>query len=245
VTQHTLIARVAELCAADDRIHAALTYGSIPQGVGDRYSDIEFWLFGTVPDAEAWCRDIGPVNAIVRNEFGAHVVFFPGLIRGEFHFAAGIDAITAWPSRGAPVDRMVIKDPDGALRAALTRLPADAPVPSTPAEVEELCGRYANWLVLALNVSARGEAQRTYDALGTVRRYLLWMARLDAGATQTWLTPSRRAETELPPSITGRLTDAVTIAEAWALGRELWERLAERYRFAVPVGLFAEIDTRA
>ena len=52
-------------------------------------------------------------------------------------------------------------------------------------------------------------------------------------------------DVQLPPSITGRLTDAVTIAEAWALGRELWERLAERYRFAVPVGLFAEIDTRA
>ena len=49
--QQDLITRVRELCAADPRLDAALMYGSIAQGVGDEYSDIEFWLFFTdVPE---------------------------------------------------------------------------------------------------------------------------------------------------------------------------------------------------
>ncbi len=31
------------------------------------------------------------MNHLVRNEFGTHVVFFPGPIRGEFHFWSAED----------------------------------------------------------------------------------------------------------------------------------------------------------
>jgi lincosamide nucleotidyltransferase len=237
-----IFARVTELIEADDEIYAALTYGSVPQGVADQYSDIEFWLFGTVPDGAAWCRRVGPVNAMVHNEFGAYVVFFPGLIRGEFHFAADIEAVATWPSRGAPVDRMVLKDSGGRLADALSRLPADAPVPSTADEVATVCGRFANWVVLARNVEARGEAQRTHDALSHVRRHLLWMARLAYGATGTWLTPSRRAESELPADVVAAVTD--DLVDCWRLGRALWLKLAMRYDFEPPAALFAELDAR-
>ncbi|GIF14895.1 hypothetical protein [Actinoplanes teichomyceticus] len=88
------------------------------------------------------------------NEFGAPVAFFPGLLRGEFHFAgtADIASVATWPARGAPTGRMIVTDRTGALRAALDALP-HRPVLPAPAE---LCGRIANWLVLTHRVALPG-----------------------------------------------------------------------------------------
>ncbi|WP_051367007.1 hypothetical protein [Hamadaea tsunoensis] len=254
--QEHLIERVRELCLADDGLVAALTYGSFPQGCGDEHSDVEFWLFGR-PDpaaARAWLDRIGEIRHVVVNEFGTHVVFFPGLVRGEFHFAAAdeIAAVAQWPARSAPVDRMIILDRTGALRAALTSLPDAARVPVGGPAVEELCGRFANWLLLAHHVAARGELLRALDALTHVQRHLLWMSRLAAGQTHTWLTPSRRAETDLDgPSVGAVAAVAATadaaavreaLAAAWRRGRELWIELAGRTGRPVPEKLFADFD---
>ncbi|GAB7046995.1 hypothetical protein [Catenuloplanes indicus] len=125
-----LIARVRAVCAADSRLTAALTYGSFPAGAGDAHSDVEFWLFlaAAPPDARSWLDALGPIRHVVRNESGAHVVFFPGLVRGEFHLvrAAEIRSVAAWPARGVPVDRMLVLDRTGALRRALQSLPETA-----------------------------------------------------------------------------------------------------------------------
>jgi hypothetical protein len=111
LVQERLIARVRQLCLADERLAAALTYGSFAHGAGDAYSDIEFWLFfaGPIPDPGAWLARIGSVRHVVVNEFGAHVVFFDGLVRGEFHLstAADIGSVATWPARGGPVADMV------------------------------------------------------------------------------------------------------------------------------------------
>jgi lincosamide nucleotidyltransferase len=40
--QEQLIARVRALCHADERLDAAMMYGSFVYGEGDAYSDIEF-----------------------------------------------------------------------------------------------------------------------------------------------------------------------------------------------------------
>jgi lincosamide nucleotidyltransferase len=45
LVQERLIARVREVCAADDQLDAALMYGSFAAGEADAYSDVEFWLF--------------------------------------------------------------------------------------------------------------------------------------------------------------------------------------------------------
>ena len=42
LVQERLIARVREVCAADDRLDAALMYGSFAAGEADAYSDVEF-----------------------------------------------------------------------------------------------------------------------------------------------------------------------------------------------------------
>ncbi|GIF99448.1 hypothetical protein [Catellatospora citrea] len=258
--QEHLIARVRELCHADENLVAALTYGSFAQGEGDAHSDVEFWLFFATDHARAldhrgWLDRVGPIRYMVLNEFGTHVVFFPNLIRGEFHFATADDigSVETWPARSAPTDRMIVLDRTGALRRALDALPAQPELPTSAEDVDELCGRFANWLTLAHHVAQRGELLRAVDALSHAQRYLLWMARLADGRTGYWLTPSRRVETDLGAEVVRNLRHTVTVAEAdavaravaaaWVCGRDYWARLADRVGCELPRELFAELDS--
>lgn len=231
--QHELIARVRDLCRTDGRLAAALTYGSFVTGAADEHSDIEFWLFAAEPvDPGAWLARVGPIRHVVVNEFGAHVVFFPGLIRGEFHFAAAADvpSVATWPSR----DVEIIVDRDGELARALA-----APPPHQRRDLTELAGRFANWLLLAHQVAARGELLRAVDALTHAQRHLLWMVRLAGDHTQHWLTPSRAAETDLPPDVVAALHRTIAgpggvdeaLRAAWRCGRPY-----------VPSSLLEELD---
>jgi lincosamide nucleotidyltransferase len=257
--QQRLIAGVREVCHTDERLDAALMYGSFASDEADAHSDVEFWLFflpqwrGRV-DPRAWCAQIAPVTHLVRNEFGTDVAFFPGLVRGEFHFATTDDIATVgtWPGRGAATDRMIVLDRSDRLRPALESLSDRPAAPCTGEDAETLCGRFANWLVLAHHVAARGEILRAWDTLGHVHRHLLWMARLAEDSTAHWLTPSRRAEAELPPHVVAELRHTTVSAEpdevrdalrtAWRHGRAYWTQLAQRHNRAVPRSLFAEID---
>ncbi|MBV1852677.1 hypothetical protein [Catellatospora tritici] len=255
--QDHMMARVRELCQADDRLVAALTYGSFAQGTGDAFSDIEFWLFFADPstvDPRAWIDRVGGVRHVVLNEFGSHVAFLPGLIRGEFHFAAAADitSVTTWPARSAPVDRMIVLDRTGALRQALTSLPDQPRLPETADEIEQLCGRFANWLVLAHHVRRRGELLRAVDALSHAQRHLLWLGRLADRSTEHWLTPSRCAESDLDADTITALHATVptadpadidrAIAAAWALGRRCWQQLSTRTGRPIPADLCTDLD---
>jgi lincosamide nucleotidyltransferase len=258
--QQELINQVRRLCLADKRLDAVLMYGSFAHGEGDRHSDIEFWLYFAPGNEEinplAWCSQIGPLTHIVVNEFGAHVVFFPGLVRGEFHFATSddINALRSWPAQEISINQMVILDRRGALQEGLEALRQRGVVPPlTKREVEELCGRFANWLVLAYHVTERGEHLRAVDALAHMQRHLLSMARLVEGQTRHWLTPSRAAEVELSEKVIEHLQSAIpqgatqlevrhAIYSAWLYGRLLWERLAAQHTLDLPYGLFQQMD---
>ncbi|WP_020575773.1 nucleotidyltransferase domain-containing protein [Actinopolymorpha alba] len=236
----------------DTRVRAALTYGSRVAGLGDAYSDVEYWVFVDDEALErwepaAWIGQVGEPDLLVQNEFGAWVAVNDGRVRVEVHFwpASDLDVVRSWPARGAPVAAMVIVDRDGRLAPALRDLPELAPVPRTPEEVAELCGRFANWWILGRNVLARGELERAHDALSHVRRHLLWLARLDEGATTRWLTPSRLAEQDLSEEVLEALrrvggsgAGSAALAEAyvaaWELGSRLWQALARTWGFGVP-----------
>ena len=134
-------------------------YGSFASGEADEFSDIEFWLFFeddrlASVDPRWWCEEVAPVSLMVVNEFGTHVVIFENLIRGEFHFAAAsdIETVRSWPGLSAPIEQMVIVDRSGALTAALRSLHGRSPVPSTSAEVEQLCGRFVIWVLFGWQV---------------------------------------------------------------------------------------------
>ena len=142
----------------------------------------------------------------------------------------------------------------GALREALEALRQRGIVPPLgDDEVAALCGRFANWLVLAHHVAERGEIFRAVDALAHMQRHLLWMARLAEGRTHHWLTPSRCAEAELSRDAIELLRGAVprgatgadvrkAIHAAWQYGKRLWEELAARHKLELPDGLFMQID---
>lgn len=241
---------VAAACRADDRITAALTYGSVPQGRADAYSDAEFWIFMAAPvDVEQWLRQVLPdVLYVAETEFGGHVAILAGLLRVEAHVvpADDVEVVRSWPALSGPVDEMLIVDHDGRLTEILRSLPSRVPVEAAAA----VCGRFANWWLLGWNVLQRGECERAYDALGHVRRQLLWMLRLRHDADQTWLTPSRRAEVELPSAAVRELAgtapagvgaEALRVAylESWRVGRRLWQELCAD---DAPTALWAEID---
>jgi lincosamide nucleotidyltransferase len=247
--QLRLIAGVRALSRADPDLDAALMYGSFvataaepaaePAGTAsgsgtsgaDEYSDIEFWLFHTVSPADprGWIEQVSPVTHVVLNEFGAHVAFFPGLIRGEFHFAgvADISTVRSWPAG----DIEIIVDRRGELAQSRPQAEID--------RTADVCGRFANWLLLAHHVGQRGEVLRQRDALAHAQRHLLWMARLVEGRTEHWLTPSRRAESELSAAtIAGFGRTHEDVGAAWQAGRALWIKLDPD----PPGALFAELD---
>ncbi len=251
IPQEALIERVRSLCLSDRRLDAALTYGSFVSGEGDRFSDIEFWLFFTDDtlanvNSRSWCERIAPVSLMVLNEFGTQVAIFKNLVRGEFHFAAAseIDGVRTWPGLSAPVDEMVIVDHRGALTAAMRSLAVRSPVPSTAGDVEQLCGRFVNWVVFGWQVLQRGELLRALHLLDESHRYLLWMARLTTGATQHWLTPSRLAEHDLPQASIARYVMSTAPAQHTELlaayrhavqwGCELTRGLAADHGFTDP-----------
>jgi lincosamide nucleotidyltransferase len=255
--QPELIERVRAVCRADPGLDAALMYGSFTKDEADEHSDIEFWLFFTKPardrlDPAEWCARIAPVSYLIHNEFGTHVAFFPQLVRGEFHFATveQYGAVSLWPERGAPVDRMIVLDRSGRLERILTALPerVATPAPGPGIAVSDYCDRFVNWLTLAHHLVERGELLRACDALSHVQRHLTWMARIAEGSTGHWLTPSRAAEKELSPRTIDGLVAATSAADAAGLraalraalteGRRHWEAIGA----PLPAALFDELS---
>ena len=84
-------------------------YGSFAIGEGDRFSDIEFYLFFTDETSgdlreEAWVAQIAPLCLYYVNEFGNGTAIFENLVRGEFHFEAApsVGLVDAWQSAWFP-----------------------------------------------------------------------------------------------------------------------------------------------
>src|SRR5437773_5178153 len=91
VPQLEMIEHVRTLCQQDERLVAALMYGSFAGGEGDQFSDIEFALFFAdeqlpTVDQAAWVAQIAPVELYFVDDVGHHTAIFNNLIRGEFHF---------------------------------------------------------------------------------------------------------------------------------------------------------------
>ena len=89
--QQKMIERFKEACHGDERIIAALMFGSFAIGEGDAFSDIEFAVFiqdDSFEDFEqrSWLNAVSPVAAYFMDDFGHHTALFENGIRGEFHF---------------------------------------------------------------------------------------------------------------------------------------------------------------
>jgi lincosamide nucleotidyltransferase len=259
--QHDLIQRVRERCATDERLTAALMYGSFVHGEGDEFSDVEFWLFFAdeafdLINPDVWIGEVAPVHLVLVNEFGAHVAIFTSLVRGEFHFqrASAMPVVRTWSGLSVPPDLMLVVDRTGELRGHLEALRDRSPFPADAESVQSLCARFLNWFLFGLNVYQRGELARAQALLGQIDVYLLWMARLREGQVRHWLTPSRSVERELSAAVMAdyrRCTSGVnrqalgrTYAHAWQWARSLIADLQDRYTFRLPDELLNALEER-
>lgn len=259
-----MIERVRELCREDERLVAAIMYGSFAQGEGDRFSDVEFVLFFDDEalkgiDQRAWISRIATVELYYVNEFGAGTAVFDDLVRGEFHFegASGITKIdkslkeTDWlPS----LEAALVLDRTGKLTRRLQTAVGPPLDRDTPEQAQFLCDGFVNWFLFGSNLLARGELARALEFLGFVQRHLLRMARLLEKATTNWPTPSRALERDVSEasyaryaSCTAGLDEAAlrsAYASSWGWGREMMLSLSERHGIYPNVGLLDRINER-
>lgn len=252
--QHEMIARVRELCAGDDRLDAAMMYGSFTYGEGDRFSDIEFLLFFRDDvfdeiEPRAWLAQVAPVELLYINEHGIHVAIFANLVRGEFHFhrASEVTIGAMWPGllTFPSADATLIVDRSGALRPYIDAITGPPPARDALPQVQNLVYSFINWTLFGINVLRRGEHARALELLNILHRHLLHMVRLLEGQTAHWLTPSRKAEQDLSPQAMERFGRCVAASlapedlrraynRAWTWGGELMNLLRARYGVAVP-----------
>jgi lincosamide nucleotidyltransferase B/F len=262
--QEAMIERVRYLCRLDERLEAAMMYGSFAQFEGDEFSDIEFILFfydevlGDV-NQEEWVTRIAPVELYFVNEYGNGTAIFENLIRGEFHFdrASDIQKIdeswreTDWfPS----LETALVLDRTGELTRRLRSIVGPTLAHDTPQQIRFLCNCSINWFLFGSNLLARGELARALDLLGIVQDQLIRMIRISERSTEHWFNPSKLLEKDISEASYARFVactanlneEALWSAylSAWYWGTELMSSLAEGHGVALPAALLDQLDQR-
>lgn len=261
--QVAMIEKVRQLCAQDGRVVAALMYGSFALGQGDRFSDIEFYLFvddealGSLEEQEAWVGHIAPLELYYVNEFGNGTAIFENLVRGEFHFeaASAVGLVDAWESAWFPsLESAVLVDKNGELSGRVGRLVRRQPDMDSPERALFLCRSLMNWTLMGANLLERGEYARAEAFLTLVHGHLLQAMRLVEGNSANWLSPTRRLEEDASAVSYERYTECTAALEAeqlarayastWGWARELMGELATRHDLELPEALLGELSRR-
>jgi lincosamide nucleotidyltransferase B/F len=259
--QEVMIERVRELCDQDERVVSALMYGSFALGQGDRYSDIEFYLFfedeTSESLAEEWVGQIAPLELYYINEFGNGTAIFENLVRGEFHFeaASNVGLVDSWEAARFPsVESAVLVDKIGELSRRMGRLVRRPPDLDTPERALFLCRSLVNWTLMGANLLERGEYARAEAYLTLVHGHLLKVMRLVEGNSANWLSPTRRLEEDASATSYERYKACTAELEAeqlvrayastWQWGRELMGELAARHTLELPEVLLEKLDRR-
>jgi lincosamide nucleotidyltransferase B/F len=260
--QEVMIEKVRELSERDERVVATLMYGSFALGQGDRFSDIEFYLFfkdevSEGLEEEAWVGQIAPLDLYYINEFGNGTAVFEDLIRGEFHFeaASNVGLVDAWETAWFPsLESAVLVDKTGELSRRVSRLVRHPPDKDTPEQALFLCRSLMNWTLMGANLLERGEYARAEAFMTLVHGHLLQAMRLVEGNSANWLSPTRRLEEDASASSYKRYKECTAALEAeqlvpayastWEWARELMGELAARHALELPGALLGELDQR-
>jgi lincosamide nucleotidyltransferase len=267
--QEAMIERVRELCREDERLVAAMMYGSFTRGEGDEFSDIDFILFfednllDEVDDKE-WVSCIAPVEMYYVNGYGIGTAIFENLVRGEFHFDKASNILKISESADDPwyeidripsLDAALILDRTGELRRRLRTVVGPPLERDRTEDVRFLCREFVNWFLFGSNLLARGEFARALDLLGAVNNQLLRMARISERSTAHWFHQSKLVEKELSEASYARYVACTAPAKeedlrrayrnAWEWGRELIEELGGRHGVTLYSSLLDRIGERA
>lgn len=256
MVQLEMIERVRALADADARIAAVLMYGSFIRDEGDRWSDIEFYLFYKSEfDHREWVGGVRPVELFFTNEFGTEVAVFDNLVRGEFHFlpVGEIGVIRTWEGHISFRDyrRMQLVDKEGLLGEQLAAVGKETPPFGGPESVRWIAESALNHLLMVRGLIERGEAVHAQTHFQYILKHLLWLIRVDSRAFEHWEGPSKMAEKDLPPAWYRRYVRCVPDARIDNL-RRCWNETAEALeelfpRCGVPrdlSDLLAKIKTR-
>lgn len=258
--QDELIARLAQICQEDERLLAAMHYGSLARREADRYSDLDIRLFfadeaAAEIDQRAWLSLIAPVELFYVNEFGSSVAIFENLVRGEFHFdpAGEMARLAEYGDRVRypALETTAIVDKTGQLAEHLAALIGPPLNHETAGEAQYLGDSFLNWFLFGFNVLSRGEYARALEIMALIHDNLLRMARIEEGRTERWISPTRALEKDISSAAYRRFqacTSALDHAAlqsayraCWEWGNEMLVGLGRQYELVLPAGLMARI----
>ncbi|MFD2830439.1 nucleotidyltransferase [Corticicoccus populi] len=250
--QEKLINIIKEKCEKDPRVSACMMYGSFTKDEGDKYSDVEFYIFLKTAEIEEfqsddWIRGVAPYDLHFINEFGSEVVVFSNLIRGEFHFQSEseIEVIKTFKETGVfpDTESMFIYDVTGRLEACLDYLQGEGPDRLTNNNVNFAFNNFVNTWIMGINVLKRGEAARSLECLTYVQKYVLQLIRVHEKSVERWLNATKNLEDDVSEkayseytSITAKL-DKEELYHAYSNALTVVERLecllADHYKFDI------------
>lgn len=204
--QEQIIEKVKIKSKEDKRIAASMMYGSFTNGEGDRYSDVEFYIFLEEDEAESflsrnWVSEIYPIELMFKNEYGTEVAIFENLIRAEFHFlpVSQIDIIEAFKFVGyfPNPEEMYLYDSTDRLRSLLNYIGGTVVARNTEENISTVINNYINTWLLGINVLKRGELARSLDMLSEVQKYTAQLIRIKENSTEHWVNQKKQLEEEI------------------------------------------------
>lgn len=260
--QHKMIERFRDACHDDERIFAAMMFGSFTIGEGDVFSDIEFAIFIRDDlfesfDQRSWLDAISPVAAYFVDDFGHQTALFQNGVRGEFHFmrASDVSVVTSWRGYGwfPALDAAVLVDRSGELSRHASALVGGPPMRGGRALFDGLALNLINLMLFGANLLNRGEYARAWALLSKAHENLLKLVRLYEGKTEHWPTPSRHLENDLSGAAYDRYLSCTASAqpaalctayrESWAWSRELFDWAVDSLNVELPTVICARVES--
>ena len=188
MTQLQMIDKTKSIAQNDKNISAVFMYGSFTKNEGDKYSDIEFYIFLKDKEkfsAENWVSQIHPLALYFTNEYGSEVAIFENMIRGEFHFLTNdqMEVIKSWDGlvEFSDFDKMILVDKEDLLTNTLKEIKTKVPDRTTNENILWLSQSLLNVLLTTSNLIKRQEFAHAYQSLSNVQKYLLWLIMCASG----------------------------------------------------------------
>ena len=204
--QLQMIDKTKSIAQNDKNISAVFMYGSFTKNEGDKYSDIEFYIFLKDKEkfsAENWVSQIHPLALYFTNEFGSEVAIFENMIRGEFHFLTNdqMEVIKSWDGlvEFSDFDKMILVDKEDLLTNTLKEIKTKIPDRTTSENTLWLSQSLLNVLLTTSNLIKRQEFAHAYQSLSNTQKYLLWLIRIETSQTKHWESPTKSLEKDIDP----------------------------------------------